>query len=159
MALTRGFNHVATLTPDLDRYVEFYEDVFGARVVATMPAGGDHPPMAVLHMGADCELNVFEVADDSIVGDRTRMGARGRIDHFALAVETVADLEAVRDRLVGRGASPGDITDFGSVLSVFFRDPDGTELEVACHKPGVEFDAVVEPVEMTPPARMGDAPT
>ena len=48
--------------------------------------------------------------------------------------ETLLD---VHDRLVEAGSSPGEVTRFGpALLSVFFRDPDGAELEVAY------FDAV-----------------
>lgn len=73
---TSGFNHVATMTADLDRYLEFYGDVFGAEVHSIMEAHDDHPRMAVVNMGGGGALNVFEVPADSIVGDRTTMVAR-----------------------------------------------------------------------------------
>lgn len=120
------------MTADLDRYLTFYKDIFGAEVLAIMDAQGDHPKMAIVDMGGQGNLNVFEVPEASIVGDRTRMGARGPIDHYALAVESEERLKEIRDRLVAAGASPGEITQFGpALLSVFFRDPDGAELEVA----------------------------
>jgi len=129
---TCGFNHVATMTADLDRYLAFYGEIFGAEVLATVNAEGDHPRMAVVNMGGDSALNVFEVPPGSIVGDRTKMGGRGPIDHYALAVESEERLMEIRDRLVAVGASPGEVTRFGpALLSVFFRDPDGAELEVA----------------------------
>jgi catechol 2,3-dioxygenase-like lactoylglutathione lyase family enzyme len=129
---TVGFNHVATMTADLERYLEFYGDIFGAEVVHITEAQGDHPRMAIVNMGGDSALNVFEVPADSIVGDRGAMGGRGPIDHYALAVESEEELLAIRDRLVAVGASPGEVTQFGPGLrSVFFRDPDGAELEVA----------------------------
>jgi catechol 2,3-dioxygenase-like lactoylglutathione lyase family enzyme len=129
---TRGFNHVATMTADLDRYLEFYGGIFGAEVLTIMEAQGDHPRVAVVDMGGGAALNVFEVSAESILGDRTRMGGRGPIDHYALAVESEEKLKEIRDRLVAVGASPGEITQFGpALLSVFFRDPDGAELEVA----------------------------
>jgi catechol 2,3-dioxygenase-like lactoylglutathione lyase family enzyme len=129
---TCGFNHVATMTADLDRYLQFYGDIFGAQVLAIMEAEGDHPRMAVVDMGGNGALNVFEVPAESVIGDRTKMGGRGPIDHYALAVESEEKLKEIRDRLVAVGASPGEITQFGpALLSVFFRDPDGAELEVA----------------------------
>jgi catechol 2,3-dioxygenase-like lactoylglutathione lyase family enzyme len=127
-----GFNHVATMTPNLDRYLAFYGDMFGAEVIHIMEAQGDHPRMAIVDMGGDSALNVFEVAADSIVGDRSTMGGRGPIDHYALAVGSEEELLEIRDRLVAVDASPGEVTQFGPGLrSVFFRDPDGAELEVA----------------------------
>jgi catechol 2,3-dioxygenase-like lactoylglutathione lyase family enzyme len=134
---TNGFNHVATMTANMERYLEFYGAVFGAEVVTITEAEGDHPRMAIVNMGGEGALNVFEVPGDSIVGDRTKMGGRGPIDHYALAVESEEKLLEIRDRLVARGASPGEVTQFGpGLLSVFFRDPDGAELEVAFHRSG-----------------------
>ena|ERR1700733_13982658 len=129
---TSGFNHVATMTADLDRYLAFYKDVFGADVVMIMEAKGDHPKMAIVNMGGEGALNVFEVPADSILGDRGKMGGRGPIDHYALSVDSEERLLEIRDRLVDLGSSPGEVTQFGpDLLSVFFRDPDGAELEVA----------------------------
>jgi catechol 2,3-dioxygenase-like lactoylglutathione lyase family enzyme len=139
---TAGFNHVATITADLDRYLEFYGDIFGAEVISIMEAEGDHPKNAVVDMGGASALNVFEVPAAAIVGDRTKMGGRGPIDHYALAVESEERLHEIRDHLVAVGASPGDVTQFGPALfSVFFRDPDGAELEVAYLKTGDQAGA------------------
>lgn len=133
MAVTSGFNHVATITSDLDRLVAFYKVVFGAEVTFEMDAKPDHPRMVILDLGAGAALNAFEVDDDTIIGDRRTQGGRGPIDHFALAVDSRSSLEAVRDRLVEAGADIGEIQRLGSELSLFFRDPDGMELEVCCH--------------------------
>jgi catechol 2,3-dioxygenase-like lactoylglutathione lyase family enzyme len=130
--MTSGFNHIATTTADLDRYLSFYRDIFGAEVTALTEARDDHPRMAVVNVGGKSSLNVFEVPAESVVGDRTRMFGRGPIDHYAFAVDSEEELMALRDRLVAVGASPGEVTRFGqALLSVFFRDPDGAELEVA----------------------------
>jgi catechol 2,3-dioxygenase-like lactoylglutathione lyase family enzyme len=128
--LTTGFNHIATATGDLDRVVAFYQDVFGAVVEFEMEEEGDHPRMVILDLGGGSALNVFEIPDESIVGDRTRQGARGPIDHYGLAVDSLATLEQVKDRLVAAGADIGEIQQLGSIWSLFFRDPDGMELEV-----------------------------
>ncbi|HMD45851.1 MAG TPA: VOC family protein [Acidimicrobiales bacterium] len=144
--ITTGFGHVATLTPDLDRYLAFYTEMFGARVTGIIEAGDDHPKMAMVDMGQGSQLNVFEVPGDGIVGDRGRTGGRGPIDHYAVAVGSAEDLEAVRDRLVAAGSSPGEITEFGPLLSVFFRDPDGAELEVTFDR-AAAGEWVFSPVE------------
>lgn len=133
MATTTGFNHVATLTSDLDRLVAFYTRVFGAEVTFEMDAQPDHPRMVILDLGAGAALNVFEVDADTILGDRRRQGGRGAIDHFALAVDSRATLDAVRVRLVEVGADIGEVQRLGNEWSLFFRDPDGMELEVCCH--------------------------
>jgi hypothetical protein len=63
------------------------------------------------------------------------MFGRGRIDHIALHSESLQAFETIRDRLIARGASDGFVTDFGPILSVFFRDPDGLECEVCVQNP------------------------
>lgn len=130
MPVTSGFNHVATLTSDMDRTVQFYRDAFEAVVTFEMDAKDDHPRMSILDLGGGAALNVFEVAADEIIGERRRQGHRGAIDHYALAVESKAALEGVKARLVAAGAEIGEIQRLGNEWSLFFRDPDGMELEV-----------------------------
>ena len=133
MPITTGVNHVATLTSDMDRTVDFYRHAFDATVVFEMPAAGDHPLMKVLDVGAGVSLNVFEVSAADIIGDRRRQGARGAIDHFALAVESLDRLEELRRRLIDAGADDvGEIHRLGPDWSLYFCDPDGMELEVCC---------------------------
>ena len=130
MPVTHGFNHVATLTTDLERHADFYGSVFGAQVTFRMEAEGDHPRMFILDLGGGAALNVFEVDADDIIGDRRRQGGRGAIDHFAIAVETRDELESVKQRLADAGADIGEIQQLGGTWSLFFRDVDGMELEV-----------------------------
>jgi catechol 2,3-dioxygenase-like lactoylglutathione lyase family enzyme len=132
MPITTGFNHVATLTTDMDRTVGFYRDAFEAEVTFEMDAKDDHPRMTILDLGGGAALNVFEVPAADIIGDRKRQGGRGAIDHYAIAVDSLATLESVRDRLVSAGAEIGEIQRLGDEWSLFFRDPDGMELEVCC---------------------------
>jgi catechol 2,3-dioxygenase-like lactoylglutathione lyase family enzyme len=131
--ITTGFNHVATITADLDRIVRFYTDAFDAKIIFEMQATDDHPRMTILDLGGGAALNVFETSADEIIGDRRRSGGRGPIDHYGLAVDSLATLEATRDRLGELGADLGEIQRLGSEWSLFFRDPDGMELEVCCH--------------------------
>lgn len=130
MPITSGFNHVATLTTDLDRYADFYERVFGAEVTFRMEAEGDHPRMFIFDMGAGSALNVFEVPPEAIIGERRKIGHRGAIDHFGIAVDSLAQLEDVKQRLIDAGADIGEIQRLGTEWSLFFRDIDGAELEV-----------------------------
>ena len=133
MPLTGGFNHVATLTTDMDLTVRFYEEAFDAAVTFEVPKDEHHPWMKILDLGGGAALNVFEVAPDEIIGERRRQGARGAIDHYALAVDSLATLELVQERLVAAGAQEvGEIQRLGDEWSLFFRDPDGMELEVCC---------------------------
>ncbi len=132
-----GFNHVAILTNDSKRLHAFYKDVFNA----TVPRDDLETPddadvrLSVVHVGPHSELNVFEITGNTEADRQTPMFGRGRIDHLALHAESLDAFETIRDRLIARGATDGFVTDFGPILSVFFRDPDGLECEVCVQNP------------------------
>jgi catechol 2,3-dioxygenase-like lactoylglutathione lyase family enzyme len=149
--LLDGFNHVAILTNDSARLHAFYEEVFEATVVlndapppADAPAGAELK-LSFVYVGPNSELNVFEIPGNDEAKRQTPMFGRGRIDHLALLAGSIGSFETIRDRLVARGSSDGFVTDFGPILSLFFRDPDGLECEVCVPNP----DAV--PGVMHPP--------
>ena len=130
MPITTGFNHVATLTTDIDRHAEFYRRVFGAEVTFRMDANPDHPRMFILDLGGGAAVNVFEVTPDQMIGEQRAQGRRGAIDHFGIAVDSLTALEEVKQRLIDSGADIGEIQRLGDGWSLFFRDIDGMELEV-----------------------------
>jgi catechol 2,3-dioxygenase-like lactoylglutathione lyase family enzyme len=136
--LTSGFNHVAILTKDTERLQTFYEEVFDAEVLRDGPEPGTSEGdvrMTVIHVGPSAELNVFQVTGNTEAERQTPMFGRGRIDHLALQAETIESFDTIRDRLMARGAADDFVTDFGPILSVFFRDPDGLECEVCVANP------------------------
>src|SRR5262245_21790639 len=108
MAVTSGFNHVATITPDLDRAKRFYADALDAQTVWDMAAEPDQPRTAISDL-VWAMLNVFEAPAEEIIGDRRKLGGRGPIYHFAVSVDSLATLEALRDKLVAAGAEIGEI--------------------------------------------------
>jgi catechol 2,3-dioxygenase-like lactoylglutathione lyase family enzyme len=136
MPISKGFNHVATLSTDLDRHADWWGRVFGATVTFKMDATPDHPRMFILDVGGGAALNVFEVSEEEIIGERRRQGGRGAIDHFAIAVDSLDTLESVKQRLIDAGADIGEIQRLGPEWSLFFRDVDGMELEVCAKAEG-----------------------
>ena len=132
--LLDGLNHVAVLTKDTDRLHAFYREMFDATVSQDIPAG---PGMRLsfVDIGPHTELNVFEVDGNDEALRQTPMFGRGRLDHLALHAASIEAFDEIRVRLVARGASDGFVTDFGPVLSLFFRDPDGLEAEVCVTNP------------------------
>jgi catechol 2,3-dioxygenase-like lactoylglutathione lyase family enzyme len=142
--LLDGFNHVAILTADTERFVEFYRDVFGAEVLGEQRMG-DEGVLTFVEVGGQREINLFEVTGNSEAQRQTPMFGRGRIDHLGLQAASLDAFGEIRRRLVARGAADEFVTDFGPVLSLFFRDPDGLEGEVCVPNP----DAV--PGQFNPP--------
>jgi catechol 2,3-dioxygenase-like lactoylglutathione lyase family enzyme len=132
--LLDGVNHVAVLTTDTDRLHAFYKEVFEASISRDAPAG---PGMRLsfIDIGPHTELNVFEIDENDEAKRQTPMFERGRIDHIGLHAASIEAFDVIRDRLMAKGATDGFVTDFGPVLSVFFRDPDGLEGEVCVTNP------------------------
>jgi catechol 2,3-dioxygenase-like lactoylglutathione lyase family enzyme len=142
--LLEGFNHVAILTSDTERFVAFYRDVFDATVEGAQDMGGEGT-LTFVKVGTQAEINLFEVRGNDEALRQTPMFGRGRIDHLGLQAASLEAFEEIRRRLIERGAADEFVTDFGPVLSLFFRDPDGLEGEVCVANP----DAV--PGVLNPP--------
>jgi catechol 2,3-dioxygenase-like lactoylglutathione lyase family enzyme len=138
--LLSGFNHVAILTKDTDRLHAFYREVFEAEVLRDGAEFADKPGprMSVIHVGPTAELNVFEIEGNTEAERQTPMFGRGRIDHLALQASSLENFDELRRRLMERGAADDFVTDFGSILSVFFRDPDGLECELVVPNPDAQ---------------------
>lgn len=135
--LLAGVNHVAILTKNTDRLHAFYREVFDAKVSADK-SEAEGIRLSMVDVGPHSELNVFEVAGNTEAQRQTPMFGRGRIDHIGLQAASIEAFDTIRDRLIARGASDGFVTDFGPILSLFFRDPDGLEGEVCVPNPAAK---------------------
>ena len=135
--LLNGINHVALLTNDTDRLHIFYREVFDATVSRdnNVTAG---MRLSFVDIGPGTELNVFQIDGNAEALRQTPMFGRGRIDHLGLQAASLEAFVEIRRRLIKHGASDGFVTDFGPVLSVFFRDPDGLEGEVCVPNPDAQ---------------------
>ena len=154
--LLDGVNHVAILTADSDRLHAFYREVFDATISRDAPEG-EGMRLSFIDVGAGRELNVFEIDGNREAGRQTPMFGRGRIDHLGLQAASVDAFDVIRTRLVACGASDGFVTDFGPVLSLFFRDPDGLEGEVCVPNPDAQPGVYNPPG--TPAARYATPPS
>jgi catechol 2,3-dioxygenase-like lactoylglutathione lyase family enzyme len=138
--LLNGYNHVAILTKDTDRLHAFYKEMFDATIRrddVPGPAGNEGPKvrMSIVDVGPFSELNVFEIEGNVEADRQVPMFGRGRIDHLALQARSLEAFEKIRDRLIAGGYADEFVTDFGPVLSLFFRDPDGLECELCIENP------------------------
>src|SRR5436190_1243231 len=132
--LLNGVNHVAIITNDSARLAAFYREVFDAEVDGQM-SESDEVQLTFIRIGEAAELNVFQVKGNAEADRQTPMFGRGRIDHMGLQAASLEAFEEIRSRLIARGAADEFVTDFGSILSLFFRDPDGLEGEVCVPNP------------------------
>ena len=135
--LLDGVSHVATLTSDSDRLHRFYVAMFDA----TVTRDGEEEPgvrLSFIDIGPNTQFNVFEVTGNDEARRQTPMFGRGRIDHLGLQAASLDAFHTIRDRLMAAGATDGFVTDFGPVLSLFFRDPDDLEGEVCVANPNAK---------------------
>jgi catechol 2,3-dioxygenase-like lactoylglutathione lyase family enzyme len=135
--LLKGLNHVALITNDTERLVGFYRDIFEAEVLsdgAEFP-DGHGPRLTIIKIGDWSELNVFQIEGNTQADVQTPMFGRGRLDHLAVQAASLDAFETIRRHLMDRGVADDFVTDFGPMLSIFFRDPDGLECEVCVENP------------------------
>ena len=132
MAIHR-LNHAVLYVHDVERSVAFYRDVLGFRVIQDM-AG--LPGAAFLRAPGstnDHDLGLFETG-----GNPAPRGSTG-LYHLAWEVDTLQDLDDLAAKLTAAGALVG-ASDHSTTKSLYGRDPDGIEFEVAWIVPAAELD-------------------
>jgi len=123
----RALNHAVLYVRDARRSAAFYRDVLGFRTLSERALGG-----AIFMQAPDSDndhdLGLFTIGDDASPSPAGQ-GSVG-LYHLAWEVGTLADLVALRDRLAEAGAIVGS-SDHGTTKSLYAKDPDGIEFEVA----------------------------
>jgi catechol 2,3-dioxygenase-like lactoylglutathione lyase family enzyme len=129
VALVSGLNHVAVLTADLDRFIQFYTRVFGLEVIFSERTPGlSH---AILKISATSWLHPAELPASPYADGLATMFQRGHLDHLSLTAASADGFEQLRLRLLEAKASDGRIDDLGAFRTIWFVDPDGMRGEVA----------------------------
>jgi catechol-2,3-dioxygenase len=106
--------------------VSFYRDVLGFELVNEL--GGKAAFLRAPESHNDHDLGLFEIgaqAGPSQAG-RTTVG----LYHLAWEVDTLRDLETLAGRLAEAGALVGS-SDHSTTKSLYGKDPDGLEFEIA----------------------------
>lgn len=127
MAINR-LNHAVLYVRDAERSAAFYTDVLG--FVRLDEYGGIPGAVFLRAAGStnDHDLGLFSIGDaaaDSPAG-RAAVG----LYHLAWEVDTLADLASYAEKLSAAGALVG-ATNHGTTRSLYAKDPDGLELELA----------------------------
>jgi catechol 2,3-dioxygenase-like lactoylglutathione lyase family enzyme len=138
----KGFSHIGLSTLDLDKTREFYEGVLGFKPVRcdiiNVKEGG-----RIRHIffdtGRDQLLAFMEargvpgVPAEYDAGINRGLGVPSAFYHFAFEVGTEPALEAKRDELRGKGIDVTDVVDHDWAKSIYFKDPNGMQLEYCCY--------------------------
>jgi catechol-2,3-dioxygenase len=137
MGITR-LNHAVLFVRDLQRSVTFYTDVLGFRRIDMTPEGfAGAAFMQAPGSTNDHDLGLFQIgsaAGPSGAG-RTTVG----LYHLAWEVDTLAELRRLAASLAEHGALTGS-SDHGTTKSLYGKDPDGLEFEVAWIIPADRLD-------------------
>jgi len=125
--------HVVLKVRDLQRSRKFYTEVLGMDVMMEAPAirgvflannRRDHHELALIEVGSRAEA--------------PRANAVGLL-HVAFRLENEKKLRAAYKELKEKNVPISFTVDHGVTKSVYFRDPDGHELEVYCDNPPEEY--------------------
>jgi catechol 2,3-dioxygenase-like lactoylglutathione lyase family enzyme len=132
-----GIHHVAYRCRDAKETVEFYRDVLGmdfklAIAEDAVPSTGEPDPYmhVFLDAGGGNVLAFFELPNAPEMG---RDEATPRwVQHIAFKVADMDALLALKARAEARGLDVIGPTHHGIFKSIYFFDPNGHRLEVAC---------------------------
>src|SRR5262245_8544057 len=116
--LTYGLTHIAVAVKDLDRTKKFYQAVFDMEVMY------EEASFLQLTTPGTHDILVFEK-------DKKADGKSGGIAHFGFRLRTPQGISALEKKILKAG---GNITEQGEFVPgspyIFFKDPDGYEVEV-----------------------------
>ena len=129
---TQGVHHITLNGADRQTSIDFWEGVLGMPFVFEQP-NLDAPEIAHLYFdpGDGRLITVFCAEDrkpEGNVPDRV-----GSTHHIAFQV-SLASYNQVADRLNQRGIANTGKVDRGFMWSIYFRDPLGHRIELACYK-------------------------
>jgi catechol 2,3-dioxygenase-like lactoylglutathione lyase family enzyme len=137
----RGFSHIGLSTLDLDATRDFYENVLKFKAVRCdvleVKEGG-----RIRHIffdtGRDQLLAFMEargvpgVPAQYEAGINRALGVPNAFYHFAFEAGSEAGLEERRHELIARGIEVTEVVDHDWAKSIYFKDPNGLQLEFCC---------------------------
>jgi len=137
-----GFSHIGLSTLDLDRTRDFYERVLGfpaVRCDVIRITEGGRIRHAFFDTGRDQLIAFMEARDvpgipgEYDAGIHRGLGVPSAFYHFAFEAGSEAALEDKRDELRAKGVDVTDVVDHDWAKSIYFKDPNGVQLEYCCY--------------------------
>ena len=137
----KGFSHLGLSTLDLDKTRDFYENILGFKAVRCdtikVKEGGQ-----IRHIffdtGRDQLMAFMEargvpgVPAHYDAGITRGLGVPSAFYHFAFEAGSEAGLEDKRRELIAKGVEVTDVVDHDWAKSIYFKDPNGLQLEFCC---------------------------
>jgi catechol 2,3-dioxygenase-like lactoylglutathione lyase family enzyme len=141
-----GIHHTALSTPDLDRLLRFYRDLFGFEIEFDFPwdetnqafrethAVRESAGRVVMLTNGTSRLEVFEYRKPVPRADiPVRANADLGISHFCIEVRDI-EKEYERLRAAGMRFQSGLVAQTPTIVNCYGRDPDGNLIELIEYK-------------------------
>ena len=145
----RGFSHIGLSTLDLDRTRDFYERVLGFKAVRC--------DILKVKEGGQIRHIFFDTGHDQLIafmeasgvpgipaeydaGINRGLGVPGVFYHFAFEAGSEAALDEKRRELLAKGVQVTDVVDHDWAKSIYFKDPNGLQLEFCCYTRNLTAD-------------------
>jgi glyoxylase I family protein len=137
MAITTGsIAHVRLTVTDIERSRQFYDSVFGWRVLLESPEKADEATreaLSFLFGGVIYDLGGTLIGLRPVATDRFHEDRCG-LDHLAFRVANKDELDAAAGYLDELGVQHEPVKDIGPSYILEFRDPDNIALELTAPK-------------------------
>ena len=129
----QGVHHLTFVGSNREAVIDFYQGLLGMRLVLDQP-NLDMPGEEHLYFDAgDGRLLTYFVRPTRVNDPTPNPEDIGNLHHIALTVSHVVYTQVVA-RLAEMGIENTGPIDRGFMDSIYFRDPNGQRLELACYK-------------------------
>ena len=130
---SQAVHHITLVGADRQTSIEFWEGVLGMPFVFEQP-NLDNAAESHLYFDPGDGRLITVFTNEERAGDSQRTPTEpGCVHHLAFAVSQASFMQTV-ERLDERGVDHSGVKDRGFMDSIYFRDPNGQLLELACFK-------------------------
>jgi catechol 2,3-dioxygenase len=126
--------HVVIKMRDLDAAKRFYRDILGMKITDEREGFGVFFRFDDYHH----DIAVFKVDEDAAAPQKNQVG----LAHIALVADSFDTVKTMYQRLKEHEVPIVRTVDHGITQSVYFKDPEGNELEIYCEVPEVDWHDV-----------------
>jgi glyoxalase family protein len=130
---TQGVHHITLMGADRQTSIDFWSGVLGMPFVFEQPNLDDHTMNHLYFDPGDGRLITIFTNEAWTIDARPAPTKAGSLHHLAFMVSRATYMQAVT-RLKTRGFASSGAVDRGFMDSIYFRDPLGLLVELACYK-------------------------
>jgi len=138
------WSHAVLYVRDLEKMIAFYRDVLGFQVSDRGPLDPANPGIELVFL-SQVGSDHHQLAFAPVRGE----GPSTSLDHMAFKVDSLADVQAMAERLRADGRATGlSPISHGNAWSIYFKDPEDNGVEVFCDSPFHVQQPQVRPLDL-----------